>query len=45
MNTNVGVLGAEVYFPSTYIDQEDLEVANNVSKGKYTIGLCTSNAG
>lgn len=39
MNANVGLLGAEVYFPSTYIDQEDLEAANNVSKGKYTIGL------
>ena len=39
MTTNVGILGAEVYFPSTYIDQGDLEAANNVSKGKYTIGL------
>eukprot|EP01038_Epipyxis_sp_PR26KG_P004042 gene4042-5784_t len=36
---NVGILGMEVYFPSTYVKQVDLEVANNVSTGKYTIGL------
>ncbi len=39
MSANVGILGVEVYFPSTYIDQEDLEVENNVSKGKYSVGL------
>jgi hydroxymethylglutaryl-CoA synthase len=36
---NIGVLGIEVYFPSTFVKQEDLEAANGVSKGKYTIGL------
>lgn len=29
----------EIYFPSTYVAQEDLEVFDKVSKGKYTIGL------
>ncbi len=38
-DNHVGILGLEVYFPSTYVRQEDLEVANKVSKGKYTIGL------
>eukprot|EP01031_Cornospumella_fuschlensis_P030606 gene30606-36982_t len=36
---NVGILAMEVYFPSTYVTQTDLEKANNVSAGKYTIGL------
>jgi len=36
---SVGILALEVYFPSTYVAQEDLEAANAVSKGKYTIGL------
>jgi hydroxymethylglutaryl-CoA synthase len=35
----VGILGIEVYFPSTFVAQEDLEKANGVSSGKYTIGL------
>eukprot|EP00357_Protocruzia_adherens_P030628 CAMPEP_0115046288 /NCGR_PEP_ID=MMETSP0216-20121206/48662_1 /TAXON_ID=223996 /ORGANISM="Protocruzia adherens, Strain Boccale" /LENGTH=1286 /DNA_ID=CAMNT_0002429345 /DNA_START=2875 /DNA_END=6735 /DNA_ORIENTATION=+ len=34
-----GILGAEIYFPSTYVRQDDFEVYNKVSKGKYTIGL------
>lgn len=38
-NNDVGILAIEVYFPGTYVRQEDLEVANGVSKGKYTIGL------
>ena len=25
----VGILGMEVYFPSTYVSQEDLEIQNN----------------
>jgi len=29
----------EVYFPNTYVSQEELEVAYGVSKGKHTIGL------
>ena len=38
-STGVGILGLEVYFPSGYVTQTDLEVANGVSTGKYTIGL------
>jgi len=36
---DVGLLGIEIYFPSTYVDQADLEAADGVAKGKYTIGL------
>jgi 3-hydroxy-3-methylglutaryl-CoA-synthase len=36
---DVGILAAEVYFPRSFVTQEDLEVANGVSQGKYTIGL------
>jgi len=36
---NVGILGIEIYFPSTYVAQSDLEVFDGASKGKYTIGL------
>jgi hydroxymethylglutaryl-CoA synthase len=39
----VGILGLEVYFPSTYVSQVDLETANGVSAGKYTIGLGQTN--
>ena len=35
----VGILAIEVYFPSCYVDQIDLERENGVSAGKYTIGL------
>ena len=35
----VGILAMEVYFPSNYVTQPDLEVAYGASKGKYTIGL------
>ena len=35
----VGILAAEIYFPSAYIDQRDLEKHDGVSEGKYTIGL------
>lgn len=35
---HVGILALDVYFPSTYVSQEDLEVQNNC-KGKYTVGL------
>jgi hydroxymethylglutaryl-CoA synthase len=37
--SDIGVLGMEVYFPNTYVDQVDLEEYDGVSKGKYTIGL------
>lgn len=36
---NVGILAMEIYFPPTYIKQEDLEAHDGVSQGKYTIGL------
>lgn len=36
---SVGILAMQVYFPSSYVTQEDLETANGASKGKYTIGL------
>ncbi|XP_035218117.1 hydroxymethylglutaryl-CoA synthase 1-like isoform X1 [Stegodyphus dumicola] len=36
---DVGIIDIEIYFPSYYVDQEELEVYDNVSKGKYTIGL------
>lgn len=39
VDNNVGILGVEIYFPSTYVSQEDLEIANKVSSGKYTVGL------
>ena len=37
--TDVGLIALEIYFPSTCVDQNDLEVFNKVAKGKYTIGL------
>lgn len=46
--SNIGILSIQSYIPGTYIDQSELEVYDNVSKGKYTIGLgqqslsCTS---
>lgn len=36
---NVGILAIEIYFPSTYVAQSELEVFDKVSTGKYTIGL------
>ena len=39
VETNVGILAMEVYFPSSFISQKELEQANGVSQGKYTIGL------
>ncbi|KAF7985183.1 hypothetical protein HWV62_7782 [Athelia sp. TMB] len=36
---DVGILGMEMYFPRRCISEEDLEVFDGVSKGKYTIGL------
>lgn len=37
--TNVGILAMEVYFPFCCVDQEKLEDFDEISKGKYTIGL------
>lgn len=36
---NVGILAMETYFPSQYVEQSKLEKFNEVSEGKYTIGL------
>lgn len=36
---NVGICAIEVYTPSTYIEQSELEEHYGVSKGKYTLGL------
>ncbi|KAJ1944483.1 3-hydroxy-3-methylglutaryl coenzyme A synthase [Linderina macrospora] len=36
---NIGVRALEVYFPSRYVDQVELEQHDGVSAGKYTIGL------
>lgn len=42
---NVGILAIESYFPIQYVDQEKLEKFDNVSAGKYTIGLGQSKMG
>ncbi|BDA43888.1 Hydroxymethylglutaryl-CoA synthase, cytoplasmic [Coccomyxa sp. Obi] len=36
---HVGILALEVYFPDIYVSQEELEVHDKVTKGKYTVGL------
>ncbi|XP_041984802.1 hydroxymethylglutaryl-CoA synthase 1 [Aricia agestis] len=36
---NVGILAMELYFPSQYVDQTELEKFDEVGAGKYTIGL------
>jgi hydroxymethylglutaryl-CoA synthase len=36
---DVGIISMEIYFPSTFVSQSDLEVFDKVPKGKYTIGL------
>lgn len=35
----MGILAMEIYFPSQYVDQVDLEKFDEVAEGKYTIGL------
>ncbi|EGC30092.1 hydroxymethylglutaryl-CoA synthase [Dictyostelium purpureum] len=40
---NIGIHAIEVYFPSTYVAQEDLEKFDGVSAGKYTLGLGQTN--
>ncbi|CAD8162824.1 unnamed protein product [Paramecium octaurelia] len=37
--TNVGIEAIEIYFPKTYVNQAELELFDNVSQGKYTVGL------
>lgn len=36
---DVGIIAMELYFPSQYVDQSELETFDGVSAGKYTIGL------
>ncbi|CAH0478993.1 unnamed protein product [Peronospora belbahrii] len=36
---NVGILAMEVHFPCDYVLQEELEIFDGVSSGKYTLGL------
>jgi len=36
---DVGILAIEIYFPSQYVDQTELETFDKVSAGKYTVGL------
>jgi hydroxymethylglutaryl-CoA synthase len=40
---DVGILGMALYFPRRAVSQEDLEVFDGVSAGKYTIGLGQQN--
>ncbi|XP_022248109.1 hydroxymethylglutaryl-CoA synthase 1-like [Limulus polyphemus] len=42
---DVGIIDMEVYFPSLYVDQAELEEHDGVSSGKYTIGLGQSQMG
>lgn len=42
---NVGILAMELYIPSQYVDQEELEKFDEVAAGKYTIGLGQSKMG
>ncbi|XP_076331659.1 hydroxymethylglutaryl-CoA synthase 1-like [Tachypleus tridentatus] len=42
---DVGIIDIEVYFPSLYVDQAELEEHDGVSSGKYTIGLGQSQMG
>lgn len=35
----VGIIAMDIYFPSTYVDQAELEQFDGVSAGKYTVGL------
>ncbi|KAF2355010.1 Hydroxymethylglutaryl-CoA synthase eukaryotic [Trinorchestia longiramus] len=36
---DVGIIAMEIYFPSQFVDQTELEEFDGASKGKYTIGL------
>ncbi|KAF6039320.1 HMGCS1 [Bugula neritina] len=36
---NVGIVAMEIYFPSQYVDQTELEKFDGIPAGKYTIGL------
>ncbi|KAJ2974919.1 hypothetical protein NQ176_g5808 [Zarea fungicola] len=36
---NIGIKAIEIYFPSQYVEQSELESFDGVAAGKYTIGL------
>ncbi|KEY70778.1 hypothetical protein S7711_03273 [Stachybotrys chartarum IBT 7711] len=36
---NIGIKAIEIYFPSQYVDQTELEKYDGVGAGKYTVGL------
>eukprot|EP00510_Aplanochytrium_minuta_P005507 CAMPEP_0184019936 /NCGR_PEP_ID=MMETSP0954-20121128/9051_1 /TAXON_ID=627963 /ORGANISM="Aplanochytrium sp, Strain PBS07" /LENGTH=480 /DNA_ID=CAMNT_0026301703 /DNA_START=433 /DNA_END=1875 /DNA_ORIENTATION=+ len=40
---DVGIVGAEIYFPKEYVSQADLEEYDGVGSGKYCIGLGQKN--
>ncbi|CCE82471.1 Piso0_002198 [Millerozyma farinosa CBS 7064] len=40
---NIGIKGIEIYIPGQYVNQSDLEKADGISAGKYTIGLGQTN--
>ncbi|CAI5787609.1 hydroxymethylglutaryl-CoA synthase, cytoplasmic isoform X1 [Podarcis lilfordi] len=42
---DVGIVALEIYFPSQYVDQAELEKFDGVDAGKYTIGLGQSKMG
>jgi hypothetical protein len=40
--SKVGIVAMDTYFPKTFVSQQDLEVFDKVSKGKYQVGLSQS---
>uniref|UniRef100_A0A8C9VFL4 Hydroxymethylglutaryl-CoA synthase n=1 Tax=Scleropages formosus TaxID=113540 RepID=A0A8C9VFL4_SCLFO len=42
---DVGIIALEVYFPSQYVEQEELEQFDGVAPGKYTVGLAQARMG
>jgi hydroxymethylglutaryl-CoA synthase len=36
---NIGIKAIEIYVPSQYVEQSELEKFDGVAAGKYTIGL------
>lgn len=39
MQSDLGIIDVQIYIPRYYIDQNEMEEFDKVSKGKYTIGL------
>ncbi|XP_067885268.1 hydroxymethylglutaryl-CoA synthase, cytoplasmic isoform X2 [Heterodontus francisci] len=42
---DVGIIAMEIYFPSQYVEQTELEKFDGVDAGKYTVGLGQSRMG